>query len=224
MVIDIGIKKPITTLMIVMALIMFSSIMVVKIPVELNPNSKSGTVSVVTRLRGGIPSAEVEKYVTRPLEEVFSELNGLKEMISSSKESESNIMLNFHHGVNTDFVVVDIREKLALVSHLLPKETEKPIIAKFEQSDAPIIIVALSSHKFSTEELRDVAEKSIKEKLMRISGVANVEIGGGRERKLLIDIDNSKLISYNLPILDVVQKINLSNVSITAGNYRRCKK
>jgi len=145
-------------------------------------------------------------------------------MISSSKESESNIMLTFHHGVNTDFIVVDIREKLAIVRHLLPKETEKPIIAKFEQSDAPIIIVSLSSHKFSTEELRDVAEKSVKEKLMRVSGVANVEIGGGRERKLLIDIDNSKLIAYNLPILDVVQKINLSNVSISAGKYRRSKK
>jgi HAE1 family hydrophobic/amphiphilic exporter-1 len=78
MIIDIGIKKPITTLMIVMALVMFSSIMVVRIPVELNPNSKSGTVSVVTRLRGGIASAEVEKYVTRPLEEVFPNLTDLK--------------------------------------------------------------------------------------------------------------------------------------------------
>jgi HAE1 family hydrophobic/amphiphilic exporter-1 len=223
MIIDIGIKKPITVLMIVMALIMFSSIMVVKIPVELNPNAKSGSVSVVTRLRGGIASTEVEKYVTRPLEEVFSELNGLKEMISSSKESESNIMLNFHHGVDTDFIVVDIREKLALVQHFLPKETEKPIIAKFEQSDAPIIIIALSSNKFSTEELRDVAEKSIKEKLMRVSGVANVEIGGGRERKLLIDVDNSKLISYNLPILDVIQKISLSNISISAGSIDETK-
>jgi HAE1 family hydrophobic/amphiphilic exporter-1 len=218
MIIDTGIKKPITTLMIVMALIMFSLIMIVKIPVELNPNSKSGTVSVVTRLRGGIASSEVEKHVTKPLEEVFSEINGLKEMISSSKESESNIMLEFHHGVNTDFIVVDIREKLALVRHLLPKETEKPIIAKFEQSDAPIIILALSSNKFSTEELRNIAEKNIKEKLMRVPGVANIEIGGGRERKLLIDIDNSKLIAYNLPILDVINKINLSNISVSAGN------
>ncbi|MDR3307071.1 MAG: hypothetical protein LBS61_05340 [Endomicrobium sp.] len=57
---------------------MFSSIMAVKIPVELNPNFKSGTVSVVTRLRGGIASAEVEKYVTRTLEEVFPNLTVLK--------------------------------------------------------------------------------------------------------------------------------------------------
>jgi HAE1 family hydrophobic/amphiphilic exporter-1 len=191
--------------------------MSVRIPVELNPNTQTGMVSVITRLRGGIASTEVEKYVTRPLEEVFSELNGLKEMISSSKESESNIMMTFHHGIDTDFIVIDIREKLALVRHLLPKETEKPIIAKFEQSDAPIIIVAMSSEKFSTEELRQIADENIKEKIMRVSGVANIEVGGGMERKLLIEIDNSKLVAYNLSILEVIQKINLSNISISAG-------
>ncbi len=217
MIIDLGIKKPVTTLMIVLALMIFSSIMLVRIPVELNPNTASGMVSVITRLRGGVASSEVEKYVTRPLEEVFSELNGLKEMISSSKESESNIMMMFHHGVDTDFIVIDVREKLAMVRHLLPKETEKPIIAKFEQSDAPIIIISLSSDKHSPEQLREVAEEQIKEKIMRVSGVANIEIGGGRERKLLIEIDNAKLLAYKLPILEVVQKINLSNISISAG-------
>ncbi|MDR2425818.1 MAG: efflux RND transporter permease subunit [Endomicrobium sp.] len=217
MVIDLGIKKPVTTLMIVLALIMFSGIMLVRIPVELNPNTQTGMVSVITRLRGGIASSEVEKYVTRPLEEVFSELSGLKEMVSSSKESESNIMMAFHYGVDTDFIVIDVREKLSMVRHLLPKETEKPIIAKFEQSDAPIMIISLSSEKHSPEQLREVAEEQIKEKIMRVSGVANIEIGGGRERKLLIEIDNAKLLAYRLPILEVVQKINLSNISISAG-------
>ncbi|MDR1244210.1 MAG: efflux RND transporter permease subunit [Endomicrobium sp.] len=216
--IDIGIKKPITTLMMVFALIMFSSVMATRIPVELNPSAKAGMISVITRLRGGIASSEVEKNVTRPLEEVFSELGGLSEMVSSSKESESNIMMTFHHNIDVDFVVIDIREKIALVKHLLPKETEKPIIAKFEQSDSPIIIMAMSSKKFSTEELRNLAEKTIKERVMRVSGVANIEIGGGRERKLLINIDNPKLIAYNLPILEVIQKISLSNISISAGS------
>ncbi|MCL1971977.1 MAG: efflux RND transporter permease subunit [Endomicrobia bacterium] len=218
MFIELGIKRPVTTLMIVLALMMFSSIMLVRIPVELNPNMQTGMVSVITRLRGGVASSEVEKYVTRPLEEVFSELSGLKEMISSSKESESNIMMTFHHGVDTDFIIIDIREKLAMVRHLLPKETEKPIIAKFEQSDAPIMIISLSSSKHSPEQLREIAEEQIKEKLMRVSGVANIEIGGGRERKLLIEIDNALLLKHSLPILEVVQKINLSNISISAGN------
>ncbi|MCL2390170.1 MAG: efflux RND transporter permease subunit [Endomicrobia bacterium] len=222
--IDLGIKKPITTLMIVIALMMFSSIMAVRIPVELNPSTQSGMVSVITRLRGGIAASEVEKYVTRPLEEVFSELSGLKEMVSSSKESESNIMMTFHYGVNTDFIVIDIREKLALVRHLLPRETEKPIIARFEQSDAPIMIVSLSSEKFSPEQLREIAEERIKEKIMRVSGVANIEIGGGRERKLLMNIDNAKLLAYQLPILEVVQKINLSNISISAGTIDESNK
>ena len=215
--IEFGIKKPVTTLMIVLALIMFTAITTFQIPVELNPTTKSSLVSVITRLRGGVASSEVEKYVTRPLEEVFSEVNGLKEMISSSKESESNIMMTFHHNIDTDFVIIDIREKIAMVKHKLPKETEKSVIAKFEQSDSPVLIFSLSSNVKTVEQLREIAEEQIKEQILRVSGVANVEFGGGRERKFLIEMDNSKLLGYKLSILEVVQRINLANISISAG-------
>ncbi|MCB4792305.1 MAG: efflux RND transporter permease subunit [Elusimicrobia bacterium] len=212
-----GIQKPISTLMLVIAIILFAVVSLQRIPVELYPNYASGEVSVITRLRGGIAASEVEKYVTRPLEEVFSEINGLKELMSSSRESESVINLKFHNWVDTNFIVIDIREKLAMVRHILPKEVEKPIIAKYQQSDAPIMIVSLSSNECSPEQLRVIAEDKIKDKFMRVSGVANVEIGGGRERKFFIEADNSKLIAYRLPIMSVVEKINLSNISISAG-------
>ncbi len=203
--------------MLVLGIILFAVVTFSRLPVELYPNTESGEISVITRLRGGIAATEVEKYVTKPLEESFSEINGLKEMISSSRESESNIQLQFHHGVDTNFIIIDIREKLAMVKNVLPREVEKPIIAKFQQSDAPIIIVSLASEKYSAEQLRIMAEDKIKEKLMRISGIANVEIGGGRERKFLIDCDNSRLIANKLPILSVVERINLANISISAG-------
>ena len=222
--IEFGIKKPITTLMIVIAMILFSAITTFRIPVELNPSTQSGLVSVITRLRGGVAASEVEKYVTKPLEEVFSELNGLKEIVSSSKESESNIMMIFHHNIDTDFVVIDIREKIAMIKHALPKETEKPIIAKFEQSDSPIIILSLSSPQKTPEQLREIAEDQLKEKIMRVSGVANVEFGGGRERKFLIEMDNAKLLGYKLSILEIVQKINLSNLSVSAGEINQNSK
>ena len=222
--IEFGIKKPVTTLMIVIAMILFSAITTFRIPVELNPTMQSGLVSVITRLRGGVAASEVEKYVTKPLEEVFAELNGLKEMISSSKESESNIMMMFHHNIDTDFIVIDIREKIAMIKHNLPKETEKPIIAKFEQSDSPILILSLSSDQKTPEQLREIAEEQLKEKFMRVAGVANVEFGGGRERKFLIEMDNSKLLGYKLSILEVVQKINLANLSISAGEINQNSK
>lgn len=215
---QLGIKKPITTLMLALGIILFSTVSFFRIPVELYPSAETGEISVITRLRGGIAAAEVEKYVTRPLEEAFSEINGLKEIMSSSRESESNIVMKFHHNVDTNFVVIDVREKLATVRHLLPKEVEKPIIAKFQQSDTPILILALSSEKHTPEQLREIAEEKIKEKIMRIAGVANVEIGGGRERKFLMNIDNAKLTAYRLSILSVVERVNLTNLSISAGS------
>jgi HAE1 family hydrophobic/amphiphilic exporter-1 len=215
--VKLGIKKPVTTLMLVFAIILFAIVGFTRIPVELYPNTESGEVSVITRLRGGIAAMEVEKYVTRPLEEVFSEINGLKELSSASRESESNIILKFHHEVNTDLATIDIREKLASVRHLLPKETDKPTIAKFQQSDTPMMIISMSSEKQTPEQLRGLAEDKIKDRLLRVSGVANVEIGGGRERKFLIEIDNAKLIAYDLPILQVIERINLANISVSAG-------
>jgi hydrophobic/amphiphilic exporter-1 (mainly G- bacteria), HAE1 family len=216
--ITFGIRKPITTLMIVIGIFLFTAVGLARIPVELYPNTESSQVSVITRLRGGIAATEVEKNVTKPLEAVFAEINGLRELTSASRESESNIILDFYPGVKTDFAVIDIREKLASVRHLLPREVEKPIIAKFQQFDIPILIITLSSQSHTPEELRDVAEEKAKDRLMRIGGVANVEIGGGRERKFLIELDNSRLLAYKLPILQVVEKINLSNISVSAGD------
>ena len=220
-IVELGIKKPVTTLMLVCAIFIFAILSFRFIPVELYPNYEFGEISVISRLRGGVPASEVEKYVTRPMEEVFSEVNGVKEIISASREAESVIVLKFYPGTNLDFAILEIREKLATIRHRLPREMERPVIAKFQQADVPIMIVALSSQKYTPEQLREIAEDKIKERFLRISGVANVEIGGGRERKILIEFDNAKLISYNLPILSVIEKINLSNISVSAGEIKK---
>ncbi|OGS18060.1 MAG: hypothetical protein A2219_00805 [Elusimicrobia bacterium RIFOXYA2_FULL_50_26] len=219
--IELGIKRPITTLMLVVAIVVFAVVSFPRIPLELYPNLETGEISVITRLRGGIPATEVEKGVTHPMEEVFSEVNGLKELTSASRESESVIVLRFHPGTNLNFATLDVREKLATIRHRLPREVEKPVIAKFQQFDTPILIIALSSESLSPERLRERAEEKIKERIMRINGVANIEIGGGQERKILIDIDNARLLAYSLPIMSVVEMINVNNISVSAGNVEK---
>ena len=220
-IVELGIKKPVTTLMLACGIIIFALVCYRHIPVELYPNYEFGEVSVISHLRGGIPASEVEKYVTRPMEEVFSEVNGVKEIISASREAESVIILKFYPETNPNFAILDVREKLATIRQKLPREMERPIIAKFQQSDVPVMIVTLVSDVYTPEQLREIAEDKIKEHFFRISGVANVEIGGGRERKILIELDNSKLVSYGLPILSVIEKINLSNISISAGEIQK---
>ncbi len=220
-IVELGIKKPVTTLMLMCSIFVFSLVSIRYINVELYPNYEFGEVSVISHLRGGVPASEVEKYVTRPMEEVFSEVNGVKEIISASREAESVIVLKFHPKTNLNFAILEIREKLATIRHRLPREMERPVIAKFQQSDVPIVILVLSSDVYTPEQLREIAEQKIKERFFRISGVANIEIGGGRERKILVDIDNNKLVSYSLPILSVIEKVNLSNISVSAGEIKK---
>src|SRR5512133_3790191 len=107
--IKLGIKKPITTLMLVIAIIIFAVACLPRIPVELYPNYELGEVSVITRLRGGIAATEVESNVTRPMESVFAEVNGLRELSSASRESESNIVIKFRPGVNLNYAVLEVR-------------------------------------------------------------------------------------------------------------------
>ncbi|MFH0948780.1 MAG: efflux RND transporter permease subunit [Elusimicrobiota bacterium] len=220
-IVELGIKKPVTTLMLACSIIIFALVGFKHIPVELYPNYEFGEVSIISHLRGGIPASEVEKYVTRPMEEVFSEVNGVKDMTSASREAESVIILKFFPETNLNFTILDIREKLATIRHRLPREMERPVIAKFQQSDVPVMIITLASDSYTPEQLREIAEDKIKERFLRISGVANIEIGGGRERKILIEVDNAKLVSYGLPILSVIEKINLSNISVSAGEIEK---
>ncbi|MCX8029905.1 MAG: efflux RND transporter permease subunit, partial [Brevinematales bacterium] len=215
--VEFGIKKPVSTLMLALSIFVFLIVVLPRIPIELYPNYEIKQVSVIAHLRGGVPASEVEKYVARPMEEVFSEINGVKEIISASREAEAVIVIKFYPEVNLDFAILDIREKLTTIRHKLPREMERPVIAKFQQQDVPIMIISLGSNNLTTEQLRDIAEDVLKERLMRIPGVANIEISGGRERKILIEFDPSKLVAYNLPILEVVTKINLTNISVSAG-------
>ncbi|MEM2507193.1 MAG: efflux RND transporter permease subunit [Nitrososphaeria archaeon] len=217
-IIEIGIKKPVTTLMLALSVFVFSVVILPRIPIELYPKTETGQITVISHLRGGVPASEVEKYVTMPMEEVFAEVNGVKEIISASREAESVITMKFYPGTNLDFAILEIREKLATIRHKLPKEMERPVIARFRQEDAPVVIIALASSNYTVEELREIAEDVLKERLMRIAGVANIEIGGGRERKILIEFDISKLVANNLPLLEIISNINLTNISASAGD------
>lgn len=215
--------RPITTVMIFAALALVGIISISRLPVELYPDISFGQISIIVYIRGGIPPTEVESMVTKPIEEAVSTVSHMESMLSISKEGESTIVLSFDRGIDMQIAAMEVREKFAKVKDKMPKEAEKPIIAQFSQTDVPIVIFAVTSRKRTTEELRKIVDDEIKEKIKRISGVANVEVGGGRERKILIEADKKALVRYNVSVNRLISVLGSSNLNLLTGEIEKGK-
>jgi hydrophobic/amphiphilic exporter-1 (mainly G- bacteria), HAE1 family len=216
---DFSVKKPITVVMIFLGIIIVGLISLTRLPIELLPNFSFGDISIFINIRGGIPPEEVEELVTKPIEEAVGSVSHLRNLISISEEARSRVVMRFEPGIEMNYALLEVREKFSRIRSKLPPQIEKPIIAKFEQQDRPIMILAATGLGFTPEMLRKVVDGTIKDRILRVDGVANVDIGGGRERKILVEVDQRKLQSYNIPIEKVINVLNTNNVDLLLGAY-----
>lgn len=213
-----SIKRPVTMLMIYTTLILLGVISLMQLPVELYPNISFGEISIIIEVRGGIPPTEVEALVSKQVEEAVGSVSHLEEMMSISKEGESTVVLSFEPGINMEFAALEVREKFARVKNKLPKEIEKPIIAQFKRSDVPIVILAVTSLRRSTEEIRKIVDENVREAIKRISGVADAEVAGGRERKILIEADQRKMAACGLSLERIISAVGQNNLNLLSGD------
>ncbi|MCM8794947.1 MAG: efflux RND transporter permease subunit [Candidatus Omnitrophica bacterium] len=218
---ELSVKRPITTCMIYLALMVIGTIGLTRLPIELYPNFSFGDISVIVGVRGGMPPVEVEERVTKLIEGAVGDVNHMKDVISISEEGRVRVVLTFEPGTDMDFAALEVREKISRIRLELPKEIEKPVIAKFEQDDVPILIVALTALDYTPEDLRKIVDEQIKDQVMRVEGVAQVEVGGGRERKILVEVDLAKLQAFRLPIDRVTRMLNVSNLNLLSGEFDR---
>jgi len=220
---EFAVKRPIAIFMVFLGLIVIGCISLTRLSVELMPNASYGIVTIKIDVRGGMPPEDIESLVTRPVEEAVSAVKHLEHIISTSKKESSTVTLTFEPGTNMKFAALEVREKIGQIKNKLPQEIEKPVIERYEESDFPIMILALTGTGYTPEMLRKIAEERMKEQLSRINGVANVEVRGGRERKILVEIDQTRLQAYNLPIKKVIGILNLSNLNLLTGSVDKRK-
>ncbi|MDP8233473.1 MAG: efflux RND transporter permease subunit [Candidatus Saelkia tenebricola] len=215
---SVAIKRPITMAMIFLGIVLIGYIALVRLPVELMPNYSYDTISIIIRIRGGIPSPDVERLVTKPVEEAVSDVSNLKELIAISEEGESRVILKFEPGTNMDFASLEVREKFGRVKDKLPKEIEKPVIARYQQTDVPIVILAVTGEKYTPEMLRRIVDEKVKSRFQRLEGVANIEVAGGRERKILVETEESTLRAYNISLGQLIDMVGANNLDILVGD------
>jgi Cation/multidrug efflux pump len=212
-----AIRTPVAYSMLIALIVLVGGSSLSRLPVELMPDIAYGNVTIFIEVRGGMPPPDVERLVTKPVEEAMATVSKMKNILSTSKKHRSVVTLEFEPGTNMALATMEVREKFLRVKSKLPKEIERPIIARYEEADAPVVIAALTSDWQTPEELRRYVDERLKEKLLRIDGVANVEIGGGRERKIIVDIDRNKLVAHGVPIKKVVSILEQNNLNMQVG-------
>ncbi|WP_411821501.1 efflux RND transporter permease subunit [Leptospira sp. 'Mane'] len=186
------------------------------IPVSLMPNTENPAITIITR-HAGISPSKIEESLTKPMEEQINGVGGIESIYSSSEEGESRINVLFDTGQNIAKKSLEIRSKIDLIRSSFSREVEEPVITRYDPSDKPIFIIKLESQVFSLKELRDIAEYKLKKRLERIDGISEIQVGGGYQREININIDRGKMNFLKISIESVMGKIRQANITLPTG-------
>ncbi|RKD25128.1 multidrug ABC transporter [Ammoniphilus oxalaticus] len=213
-----SIRRPVTVLMIMIAMLIFGFVSFPKMAVDLYPELNLPVAVVVTSVDGGTP-AEVETLVTRPIEEALASVSNVDTVSSNSISGSSQVIVQFNWGVDIDQATLDMRDKVDMVRGSLPDSANSPRILKFDPNAEPVITMALAGDGDITE-LKAIADDDIKPRLERIDGVASVGISGGNDRVIEVTVDPSKLQTYGITLDQVRQSFGAMNLAGSAGSIR----
>lgn len=210
-----SVRKPVTTIMIFVAVIVLGVFSLVNLPIDLMPDMDIPAMSVIT-FYPGASAEDIEVNVTKPLENQLNSLQNLKKVTSTSKDNISFILIEFEYGTNMDQSSNDVRDLLSLVENTLPEDAEKPTLFKFNSSMIPVVIYGVTA-KESYPALEKIIDERITERLSRIDGVGAVTVMGKPIRIVDVRVDPRKLDSYGLTLEQVGNAIGAENLALPAG-------
>ncbi len=214
----IAIFRPIATMMVFIALMVFGIYSTFNLPVDLFPEIDPPVITVITTYQGA-GALEVEQNVTTELEDQFSTLNDLDEITSSSIENVSIITLEFDWGSNLDEASNNIRDALSRARPLLPDDIDDPVIYRFNASSIPVVILAATADE-NYPNLRQILDDQLVTPLNRVPGVGAVNVQGGPIREIQINVDPQRMSAYNVDISQLAQALANENVVIPAGDIK----
>jgi len=212
---NLAVRRPITTSMFFLALVIFGSISLLRLPIDILPDITYPSITVYTEYEGAGPQ-EVERLITEIIEKNVSTIENVKDIRSTSGEDSSNVTIDFNWGTNLDEAANEIREKLDRVRRFLPEDADNPFLYKYDPSNRPIIFFSLRG-PIHPSRLRDLADDRIKYDIEQVEGVAAVDIWGGLEREIHVEVNRGKLRSIGLSIDALVGILNGESLSLPGG-------
>ena len=212
-----AVKKPVTTILVFVAVVIIGLFSLLKLPIDLYPDIDTNTIMVMTTYSGA-SSQDIEQNVTRPLENTLNSVEHLKHITSNSKENISIITLEFEYGYDIDVLTNSVRDKLDMVSSMLPDDAETPIIFKFSTDMIPVVLLSAQANE-SLPGLYKILDENVANTLARVDGVGTVSISGAPKREIHIYLDPARLEAYNLTAESVIQLVAAENKNVPGGTF-----
>jgi HAE1 family hydrophobic/amphiphilic exporter-1 len=214
-----SIRRPVFTLMFTLAIVAVGLVAVSRLPIDLMPDITFPTLNIITSYENTGPE-EMEQIITRPIEEAMSAVPGVEEVFSVSSEGSSSVRIMFAWGTDLDAAADDVRERLDRIISRLPDDVERPMLRKFDPSMMPILLVGALSN-LDPIQTRRIIDEQIVYRLERVPGVASVDIWGGHEREIQVNLDVDKVKALGLPLDLIIKGIREGNVDLPAGVIER---
>ena len=215
---EISIKRPSIIIVLFTILTLGGIFSYTQLGYELIPKFETNVITVSTVYPGASPS-EVENTLTKKIEDAIASLENIKKIDSKSYESLSIVSITLTSNANVDISMNDAQRKINAILKDLPKDADPPSLNKFSLSDLPIITIGAYG-KMDEAAFYDLIDKKIAPVLSRVQGVAQVNIIGGEEREIQVNLDAIKLQGYGLSVPQVQQIILSSNLDFPTGNIQ----
>jgi len=212
----ISIKRPVTIFVAMAVVIILGIVSLTQMQMALTPDIDIPVALIMAEYEGAGPE-EVESLVTEVIEGAVANVENIDSIISYSMEGSSIVVAQFNYGINLDKAIDDIRNKVDMVERLLPDSVDSPTILKMDMNSMPVANIVVSSDSMDTDELKTFVEDTIKPRIERQPGVASVDVMGGREKEIRVEIDPERLQGLGLTVASIGQVLAAENANQPGG-------
>ncbi|CAN5722704.1 efflux RND transporter permease subunit [soil metagenome] len=215
----ISIARPVAVAMFFIAVTFLGVLSFTRLPVDLLPDIAYPKLVIYTTNAETGP-AEIERFVTEPIEQAVARVPGIEHMESASREGVSMIVLRFGWGTDMDFAALNVRERVDALRGALPEAADRPVVLRTDPRSEPIMSVSISGGG-DVWTLKELSESVFRRRLEQIDGVAQAAVTGCLEREIHVDVNARMIESYGVTIDQIATALDAANASSPSGTIRR---
>lgn len=213
---DLSIKRPVLATVMSLVIVFAGILAWTKLPVREYPDIDPPVITVTT-VYPGASSKVMESEITDLVEAELSGIEGIRTMVSSSRDQVSAITIEFVLERDIDIAAQDVRDKIARIARRLPENSDDPVIAKADSDAQPIMWVRVQSQSRNLIDLAEYVDQEIKDYFQNVPGVSKVIFGGERRRSIQVLLDTKKLAYYGISVRDIEEALQTNNIELPAG-------
>jgi len=212
---EFSLKRPVTTVMVVLSMIVLGVVSMGRLPLESFPTISSSGITVRVSYSSSSPE-ELERRIVLPLEETLGTLNNIESMSSSASRNSASVRVNFKSGTDMDLANMEMRERVDLARAHLPDDVDRIRLYRWQTDQRPILDASMA-WRGEGARLAEIFQKVVEPRLLRIDGVANVTVDGLEEKQLIVELDQERLQAHDVSLQALARQVSRNNVNVSLG-------